>query len=182
MIKDIFLYFTIAILLINFSVLIIYYIPKKIYNSNFFNSIRNISFFDIFIKIFYIFYSFILLLTCFSIVISFIISFESKEDIEIKNNNWNYCFRFVNRINDSLILFTNSNCKIRTKDYEKIILETKKIKNIYINNNILYIILPKSSKYNIIDKNIVQISDNNYKIINSDDFGGIKYLKIEYVK
>lgn len=50
-------------------------------------------------------------------------------------------------------------------DLEDKLLFSDKIKEIYIENDTLYVVIPKNKKYNIIDKNIIEkISNNKYKL------------------
>lgn len=61
-------------------------------------------------------------------------------------------------------------------DLEDKLLFSDKIKEIYIENDTLYVVIPKNKKYNIIDKNIIEkISNNKYKLDK-------KIYNVEYIE
>lgn len=172
------LYFTILTLLIIISIITIYYLPKKIYNLKLFNYIRNNFAMDISMKVLYLLYSIILSIICFSIIFLFAVNFNYKKEILIEYDNNKYCFRLLKRLDDDLILFFNNGCNlVKSNDDGEIFIIAKDIKNIYIEDRVLNIIISKNSKFQIHDKNIIEISKNYFKN-KGDGYGNIKYVKL----
>ena len=69
-----------------------------------------------------------------------------------------------------------------TKYYNKFLndklLFSDKINNIYINNNTLYVVIPKNIKYNVINKNILKKISYNYYELDNKKYG-VNYMIVK---